>query len=321
MIAGMKKAAIGIDIGGTNIKLGLVDEKGRILLRDTFRTKDSSTRDGLIDKLASHIRALSDEARHRGLKLQGVGIGAPGPIDVERGFVYFFPNIPGWKNTPLKALLEKRIRMAVFVENDANAMALGEFRFGAGKGVKDMVALTLGTGLGGGLVVNGRLYHGPHFSAAEVGHMIVDPKGPLCGCGNRGCIETFVGNGYFVAEVRRELKRRPRTALTSLLKGGQELTPKLVQDAAFKGDAFCKAQWARTGDRLGSFLAGLVNLLNPEKIVIGGGLAQSGPLLFGPVRAAIKKKAFPIASRFVKVVPAQLGPEAGLVGAAALALS
>ena len=321
MIAGMKKAAIGIDIGGTNIKLGLVDETGRIVLRDTFRTKDSSSRNDLIGKLVSHILALSDEAKHRKLKLSGVGIGVPGPVDVERGFIHFFPNIPGWKNTPLKTILQRKLKLPVFIDNDANVMTLGECCFGAGKGATNMIALTLGTGLGGGLVIDGKLFHGPFFSAAEVGHMIVDPAGPLCGCGNRGCIETFVGNGYFIAEVRRALKAGQKTSLRSRLKEGLELSPKLVQDEAFAGDAFCRAQWARTGERLGSVLAGLVNLLNPEKIVIGGGLSLSGSLLFGPVRKAVKKNAFPIASGFVKVVPAKLGSEAGLVGAAALAFS
>jgi len=323
----MKRAAIGIDIGGTNVKLGLVDERGRVLLRDTFRTEHARSRTEMLDKLASHIAVLAAEARTRGLRLSGVGIGAPGPIDVERGYVYFFPNIPGWKDTPLKKILEKRLRLPVFVDNDANAMALGESLFGAGRpsagsgrAARNIIFLTLGTGVGGGLVIGGKLFHGSTFSAAEIGHMVVDPAGPLCACGNRGCIEAFVGNGYFVREVRSRLQKE-KSILRRWVKEGKELTPKLVQEAAKQGDAFSKAQWKRTGERLGTFLAGLANLLNPERIVLGGGIALGGELVLAPVRAALKKKAFPIASRFVKVVPAVLGNDAGLVGAAALALS
>ena len=316
----MKRASIGIDIGGTNVKLGLVDERGRVLLHDNFLTRHARSREEMFDKLSAHVGVLAAEARSRRLRLAGVGIGAPGPIDVERGFVYFFPNIPGWKDTPLKNILQKRLRLPVFVDNDANAMALGESLFGAGRGAKNVVALTLGTGIGGGLILDGKLFHGATFSAAELGHMVVDPQGPLCACGNRGCIEAFVGNGYFVREVRAQLKGK-KSILKRWIKEGKELSPKLVQEAARQGDAFSKAQWKRTGDRLGTFLAGMVNLLNPDLIVIGGGIALGGELVLGPIRAALKKKAFPIASRFVKVVPAVLGNDAGLVGAAALVLS
>ncbi len=313
------RAAIGIDIGGTNIKLGLVDERGRVLLRDTFPTGSASSKQALFGKLIEHIQEFRLQARRLKLKLTGVGIGAPGPIDVERGFVYFFPNIPGWKNTPLKKILERKLKMPVFVDNDANAMAYGEFCFGAGRGAKNLLALTLGTGVGGGIVIGGKLFHGSTFSAAELGHMSVDPAGPLCACGNRGCIETFIGNGYFVKEVRAALAAGQKSLLNRWIRQDRrELTPKLVQEAAREGDAYSRAQWQKTGSRLGVFLAGLVNLLNPERIVIGGGIALGGDLVLAPARAALKKKAFPIASRFVKVVPAVLGNDAGLVGAAAL---
>ena len=317
----MTEVAIGVDIGGTSVKLGLVTEKGKVLLRDAFLTSDHPIRQKLLDGLVSHIEILKKEVRRRGLKLSGVGIGAPGPVDVERGFVYFFPNIPGWKNTPLKKILEKKIKFPVFVDNDANAMAWGEFCFGAGKGVKNMIALTLGTGVGGGIVMNGKLFHGPHFSAAEIGHMVVDPSGPLCGCGNRGCVETFVGNGYFVKDVRERLACGGKSILNEWIsKERRELTPKLVQEAARRGDRFSQGQWKKTGEYLGTALAGLVNVLNPERIILGGGMAQIGAPIFGPVSAAIKKKAFPIAAQFVRVVPALLGPDAGLIGAAALRL-
>ena len=316
----MKRAAIGVDIGGTNVKLGLVDEKGKVLLRGTFLTKSAPSKKALLIKLAEHIRSFQAEAERRKLRLAGVGIGAPGPIDVTRGFVYSFPNIRGWENVPFKKLLQQKIQIPVVVDNDANAMAWGEYCFGAGKGARNIIALTLGTGIGGGIVLDGKLFHGPHFSAAEFGHMVVDVNGLLCGCGNRGCIETFVGNGYFVKDVQEHLDAGGHSLLREwTLRQHKELTPKLVQEAARQGDKLAIGQWKKTGAYLGTWLAGLANVFGPERIILGGGVAQAGALLLDPVRETLKKKAFPIASRFVKVLPALLGPDAGLIGAAALA--
>ena len=317
----MKKAAIGVDIGGTSVKLGLVDARGKILVHDSFATKGISGRTAFLGVLSVRILALAAAARKRGLKVAGVGIGAPGPIDVERGFVYSFPNIPGWENTPFKKLLEKKLKMKVFVDNDANVMAMAEFYFGAGKGSKNMVALTLGTGVGGGLVVDGKLFHGSTFSAAEIGHFSINEDGPLCACGNRGCIETYVGNGYIVKEIRRRLAAGQKSLLSRWLKEGRELTPKLTKEAAAAGDVFSRKIWEETGGHLGTALAGLVNILNPDRIVLGGGVAQEAGILFAAVRRTIAKKAFPIAARSAKVMPAKLGAEAGLVGAAALVLA
>lgn len=314
-----QKAFIGVDIGGTSVRLGVVNSSGRILARESFLTTSALGRTAFLDVLSGHISDLKKEAAKRGLRVAGVGIGAPGPIDVERGFVYSFPNIPGWKNTPLKAILEKRLKMTVRVDNDANAMALGECRFGAGKGARYLIALTLGTGVGGGLVIGGKLFHGSTFSAAEIGHIIVDPGGVRCGCGNHGCIETFVGSRYFVERARRMLKGG-KSLLKQWVREGAELAPPLVAKAARSGDRLSKELWNETGDRLGTMLAGLCNVLNPERVVIGGGIAQNGGLLFGPLKRALRKKAFPIAARSAKVVSARLGVDAGLIGAAALAM-
>ena len=316
----MKKAAIGIDIGGSSVKLGIVSPQGRILAKEFFLTASAKNREAMLDVLASHIFDLKQTAKKKGLSLTGVGIGAPGPVDVERGFIYFFPNIAGWKNTPLKACLEKRVKLPVFVDNDASVMALAEFRFGAGRGTKNMIGLTLGTGVGGGIVMDGKLFHGYRYSAAEIGHMVLNENGPLCGCGSRGCIETYIGSGYFVKEVQKRLKAGRKSILKSWIAGGRKtLSPFLVGQAARAGDAFAREVWEDTGEHLGTLLAGLVNVLNPERIILGGGIAQNRKFLFGPVTRTLKKKAFPIAGHSVKVVPAALGVDAGLIGAAALA--
>ena len=314
----MKKYSIGVDIGGTNVKLGLVTPSGKVLLRRHFLTKEPRDKTAFLDALARHIHELVAEGEKRKIVVTGVGIGAPGPIDVKKGFVYFFPNIPGWKNTPLKDILEKKLRLPVRVDNDANVMALAEFLFGAGKGAADLIALTLGTGIGGGLVIGGKLFHGPAYSAAEIGHLIINEKGPLCACGDRGCVEAYVGNGYFTREVKKRLNGGAKSVLMKWIRAGSELTPLLVAQAAKRGDRFSKEVWNETGEHLGTALAGLVNILNPQKIILGGGIAQNGNVLFRPVIRTIRKKAFPIAARSVKVIPAKLGVDAGLVGAAAL---
>ncbi len=316
----MGKTAIGVDIGGTSVKLGVVSINGKVLERSMFMTSGFKGRDKLLNALVIHINRLIDAARRKKHAVIGVGIGVPGPIDVERGFVYFFPNIPGWKNTPLKTVLEKRLRMPVWIDNDASVMALAEFRYGAGRGINNMIALTLGTGVGGGIVIGGKLFHGPAYSAAEIGHMVLNENGPHCGCGSRGCIETYVGNGYFVKETRRRLKHGSKSVLKKWVQiDGKELTPLLVRQAADAGDRMARQLWEETGMHLGTALTGLVNVLNPQRIILGGGISQKNKYLFSATIRTLKKKAFPIAGRSVKVVPAALGVDAGLIGAAALA--
>ncbi len=316
----MKTAAIGVDIGGTSVKLGLVDSRGKVLSRASFLTRNARGRKKFLRILGDHVASLAEEAARRKLKVAGVGVGAPGPIDVERGFVYSLTNIRGWKNTPLKKILEKGLKLPVFVDNDANAMALAEARFGAGRGARHGIFLTLGTGVGGGIVLDGKLFHGPHYSAAEIGHSVINEDGPRCACGSRGCIETYVGSGHFIKEIKKRLASGTKSVLNRrFMKDRLVLTPKLVAEAARRGDVLSKRMWEEAGAHLGTALAGLVNILNPERIVIGGGLAQEWRLFFGPLKAALKKKAFPIAARSVKVLPAILGVDAGLVGAAALA--
>ncbi|OIO38585.1 MAG: hypothetical protein AUJ72_02365 [Candidatus Omnitrophica bacterium CG1_02_46_14] len=314
----MKKIAIGIDIGGTNVKLGLVSPQGRILERMVFFTASVHGREAMLDLLVCHIRDLTQIAKKKHAKIMGLGIGAPGPIDVERGFVYFFPNISGWKNTRLKSMLEKRLKLKVSIDNDANVMALAEVRFGAGKGFRNVIALTLGTGIGGGLVIDGKLFHGSVYSAAEIGHIVINENGILCGCGSHGCVETYVGNDYLIKEVKRRLMTGRKSLLNSWIQEGKKLTPLLVRQAAERKDTFSIEVWKKTGEHLGTALAGLVNTLNPELIILGGGVAQKNRFLFKSTAETIKKKAFPIAARSVRVVPATLGVDAGLIGAAAL---
>ncbi len=314
-------SAIGIDIGGTNIKLGLVSARGRMLHREHLATRDFPGRFAMLNELVRRIASLRITATRKNFRVTGVGIGAPGPINVEKGSVYFLPNIRGWKNVALRSVLRRRLGIPVFVDNDANAMAFGEFLFGAGRGAKSLIGLTLGTGVGGGIVLDGKLFHGHAYSAAEVGHVTINENGPRCACGSRGCVETYVGNRYFILEVLRRLKKARRGLLYRWVVSGARLTPELVEKAARKGDALSRQMWKETGEHLGTALAGLVNVLNPERIVVGGGVAKAGAFIFRPLQKTLQKKAFPIAVASVRVLPATLGTDAGVIGAAALALA
>ncbi len=306
-----KKLTLAIDVGGTNIKLALVDRRGKIKSKKVFPTYKHHKK-GLIIDLLFYIENLLLELKLKKNDLSGVGIGLPGIVDTSRGLVHSLTNIAGFKNVPLKNILEKKLLWPVFIDNDSNLMALGEYRFGAGQGSRNIVCLTLGTGVGGGLIINGKLYRGSYFSAGELGHIPLSETGLRCNCGGWGCLETYLGNTYLVKEAQDKIDNR-RTVLSKV-----NLTPEKITLAAKKGDKLAIEIWEKAGERLGTALVGIVNLLNPEKIIIGGGLAQAGRFLFNPIRKTIKQRAMYFPAKKVKILKAQLGENAGLIGAAVL---
>ncbi|MFA5149026.1 MAG: ROK family protein [Candidatus Omnitrophota bacterium] len=302
----MAKFAIGIDLGGTYTKLALVSSSGKILRRARLSTQDHVSRDSLLGAIASEIGVLMKKARLTRRQVKGVGIGVPGLVDFSRGVVYDLTNVRGWKNTPVKRLLENKLKIPVLADNDVNVMALGECKFGAGKGARNAVCITLGTGVGGGIIIDGGIYRGSTFSAGEVGHMPLKEEGLSCNCGGYGCLERYVGNRHISEEFRS-------------IKGGDSLlSPESISIAARKGDKASIELWDRVGKRIGTTLAGIVNLLNPEKIIIGGGVAGAGELIFGPIRKTVKRRAMPVPGRAVRILKAKLGNDAGVIGAAAL---
>lgn len=302
----MAKFAIGIDLGGTYTKLALVSSSGKILQRARLSTQEHASRDSLLRAIASEIDVLLRKARLTRRQVKGVGIGVPGLVDFSRGIVYGLTNVRGWRNTPVKRILEKKLKIPVLADNDVNVMALGECRFGAGKGARNAVCITLGTGVGGGIIIDGGIYRGSTFSAGEAGHMPLKEEGLSCNCGGYGCLERYVGNRYISEEFRS-------------MKGGASLvSPESISIAARKGDKAAIELWDRVGKRIGTTLAGIVNLLNPEKIIIGGGVAEAGELLFGPIRKTVKRRAMPVPGGAVRILKAKLGNDAGVIGAAAL---
>lgn len=303
--------AVGVDIGGTKLLAGLVGPEGAVLARRRLRTPPEGGA-AVAAAVVEVVRALWQEAGSGPLP---VGVGAAGLIDLD-GTVRYSPNIPGWDGTPLRAELTAALGVDVYVDNDANVAAWGEFRAGAGRHEGSLLMLTVGTGIGGGLVQRGALLRGREGLAAEFGHMIVHEGGPTCACGNHGCLEALAG-GRAIARVAREgLARGEESALATLA----ALSGKDVTRAAEGGDAFAHRVLEECGFWLGVGIASLVNALDPALVVVGGGAMQAGELLLAPARAAYAARVLGDAHRTAPlVVPATLGDDAGMVGAALLA--
>jgi len=315
------KNAIGIDLGGTNIKGGLVNEEGRILAQMEVPTMAHEGPDAVCSRIARMVPDL--RAKAQGGAMLGVGIGAPGPLNPNKGTIYMMPNLPAWENYPLKDKIEDKVRLPVVVENDANCAALAEAWHGAGQGVRTAILLTLGTGIGGGVLIDGRLVNGTHMSAGEVGHIVINFNGPKCGCGNHGCLEAFCGSAGIVNRAWEQLEKPGTVSILRDRIGTDKLalTPQLISEAAEKGDGVALSVLRETGRLLGVGLVSLANIFAPEVVILGGGVARAGDVLFAAAREEVKRHALPPANEYVKIVPAALGNNAGVIGAAALLLS
>ncbi len=307
------KKAIGIDLGGTYIKYGLVTQSGDIIKKGMISTMaESGDRNVVIEQISIAIKSVWDN------NIAGIGIGTPGIVD-NRGNVYEAPNLPEWDNFNLKEIFEKKFNKNVIVENDANSIVWGEYLFGAGRGANTIVCLTLGTGLGGGVIIDGKLFRGAIYSAAEIGHMPINYNGRKCGCGSIGCIETYVGKKYIVQSLIRKIKKGKKTIIKKMVGGDlSKITPKIISDAYQKGDKLAEEIWIEMATALGAFLAGIVNLLNPDRIILAGGIAQAGNIIFSTVEKTIQERAMNILAKSVKVIPARLGVDAGIISGASL---
>lgn len=321
------KYAVGVDLGGTNIVTILMNEKGKIIARDKRATEGFKGKDYVINRMAEGINAVINPTtkalagRHESLvirkKIVGIGIGTPGLVNLEKGIVYEAPNIPGWDNVPLTSIYKKRFGFPVFIENDANSAALGEWWIGAGKGSKYMLCLTLGTGIGGGIIIDGKVYHGANGYAGELGHISLSFGGPKCGCGNVGCLEAYAPAIGIIRRTKEALKKNKKSLIYKLIGGNlSKVTPAIVTQAARKGDKLAKKIWDDTGFYLGSAIANYANIFNPEVVVLTGGLTGAGNLLFKPMWKTVRKRAFDNAVKHLKIVTGKIPDDAGAVGAA-----
>ena len=309
-----KKYRVGIDIGGTNVKIALVDDKGHIAYSNSVPTRAEMGYEYTITNIKNVIYTSLKETDVPKDEVGGIGIGGPGQIDSEKGIVRCFPNIPGWINVPLAEILENEFKIPARVDNDVRVATLGEYHYGAGKGCNNLICITVGTGIGSGMIINGQLVRGASMSAGELGHIILQSHGgPICGCGNTGCLEAFA-SGPAVVQMAYEYIMGGKSTKFKELAVNSPITPQIVYEAAQLGDAVSKTIFEIVGNWIGIALANVVNLINPEIIIIGGGVAQAGDILLDPVRETINKRALKIAADAVKVVPAQLGESAGVVG-------
>jgi len=310
--------AIGVDIGGTKVAAGVVDDDGNVLARARRRTP-SRDPEHLVDVVVEIVRQLRSEH-----DATAIGVGAAGYIDADRSTVLFSPNLPAWRNTPLRAEITERLGTDVVIENDANAAAWGEFRFGAGEQQPDVVVVTVGTGIGCGLVIGGRLYRGHFGIGGEPGHMRVVPGGRQCGCGNLGCWEQYASGTALVRAAREVATERRDDARRLLQMAGDVdgIDGTVVMRAAQEGDPAALDCFDEIGRWLGQGLADIAALLDPGRFVVGGGVADAGELLLKPARdtfaVSLTGRGYrPVAD----VVPAKLGADAGVIGAADLARS
>ncbi|MFH1800145.1 MAG: ROK family protein [Candidatus Omnitrophota bacterium] len=312
------KYAVGIDIGGTKISLVLGTEKGKILARHEIKTGVRAKTKACVKELASNLRTLILHSCVSPKKILGIGVGCPGPVDSSKGALPRSPNLPGWKGIPLRSILQKATGLPVFLANDANAAALGEQLLGAGKRTQDLIYITVSTGIGGGIVMNGELHEGAGCVAGEVGHMSVVPEGRRCGCGKRGCLEAYASGTAIVNDVRERMTSK-NTVLWKFLRGNKRVGAKQVGRAACEGDKLAIESYRKAGYYLGIGIANLLNILNPQKVVIGGGVLKSAPKIFwkAMIKSA-KQHAWPEAFRTVRIVPSQLKRHVGDHGALAL---
>jgi glucokinase len=309
---------VGVDLGGTNIRAALVDRAGQIV--------QEARRPSLADQPPAATLANIREAAHAVMEAQGVapravvgiGIGLPGIMDSETGVCFWSPNFPQWQDVAIPPAVGEPLGLATFILNDAKCAALGELQFGAGRGARNMVMITLGTGIGGAFVVDGRLLIGPNGSIGEVGHQTIDPAGPRCGCGNFGCWEQLCARDAIVERALRQIQRGRETVLGSGRE--EEVTPARIASAAAAGDAVARDVMEETGFYVGVGVANLINMLNPEVFVIGGGIAQAGRVLFDPLERTVRARAVALQARTAQIVPAELGDNAGVMGAVVFAL-
>jgi len=312
----VKKYSIGIDIGGTNITVALVTKKGKIVRKDKFPTRPKEGKTKTVNRVLKALDGIMKRLQSN--SIEGIGIGVAGDIDQKRGIVRFSPNL-FWKNVPIVRLIKKKFNLRVVVDNDANAAAWGAYILEAGRKAKNLLCVTLGTGVGGGLILNGKIYHGASGSAGEIGHMTLNAQGERCRCGNYGCLETYIGSSYIVKKAVTEIRKGEKSLIKKMVGGNlKSVTSETIQVAALKGDKLARRIWKEAGEYLGIALSGVINLLNPEVIVFGGGMAKAGELIFKPMKAEIGKRTFRTPFEKVKFACTKFGEDLGVIGAALL---
>jgi glucokinase len=308
---------IAVDLGGTKIEAALITSSGKILGRERTATEANKGKEHVLKQLFGSIDNLLEHSRTKITETAGICIGAPGPVDMNQGILSNPPHLPGWGSVALRSIIANRFSVDSYLINDAKAAAVGEHIFGAGKGVDNMICITLGTGIGGGLITNGRLYTGAFGGAGEIGHMTIDINGPKCNCGNLGCWELFASGTAMEKETAIRLSLGEKSSLQQLFSTGERITASQIAEAARRDDPLAQNIIAWSATHIGIGLTNLVNILNPQMIVIGGGLSKIGPMLLDPAITLVKQRASKLLADAVTIVPSMLGDDIAVMGAAA----
>ena len=315
------ETVIGVDLGGSAVRAGIVTREGRLRNFKQIEIPKGRRKDLVLTRITGSVRELIDREDKRGNKVVAVGIGSPGIIKLDKGIVVTSPNFPGWRDVPLRSLIERAINLPVSLDNDANAAAFGEKWRGAGRKVNSLICLTMGTGIGGGIILDGNLWHGAHGMCGEIGHMTVDPNGPRCNCGNYGCLEAYSSATGMVRGATEAIKEGKRTILKRLSGGdSRKITAKMIYDAATQGDRLSINILKEAGSSLGIAIISLINILNPEMIVLTGAVTGAWDFFMPAAFEEIEKRAYSRVMMRTKIVRGKLPGSAGVVGAAGLAL-
>jgi glucokinase len=320
-----KKWVVGVDLGGTNIVVGVLPidgGNGDVLGLRTVSTDAQRGAKFVVDRIVGLINDSMEQviAAHGGDRddFAGVGIGSPGPLDRSTGTVLNTPNL-GWRNFPLRDLISNGVGLPATLDNDANCATYGEWWLGAGRDVDTLVGLTLGTGIGGGIVLNGQIFHGASDAAGEIGHMTIEANGRKCKCGNYGCLEAYASGPAIALRAQEGLEAGVESLLPALVNGRlEDITAATVYEAVVLGDPYANEVMRETAKILGAGVANMINVLNPEMVVIAGGVTRAGEHLFVPLQAEVRKRAFKSAQEACEIVSAQLPGTAGVVGAVAV---
>ena len=313
-----KDKYIGIDLGGTKILTAVADDNGEIIARVKLATETELGQERIKKNIFKSIYKVLEKTDIKIEKIKSIGIGSPGPLNVEKGIIYESANLP-IKNMEIVELIEEETGINTYLQNDANTAALGEKVFGAGKEADDLLYITISTGVGGGIIINGKIYYGHTGNAGEIGHMTVDPTGPKCGCGNYGCLESF-SSGTAIKNMAKKAVENDESTLIKKLAKDQKLSAKLVAKAAAKGDQKALDIFAKAGYYLGIGIANLVNIFNPEMIILGGGVLKAKEYFLDRTKEEFKKRALKAPADIVKIKEAVLEDEIGVKGAIALAM-
>lgn len=318
-----KQYIIGVDLGGTKIFAGAVSRDGaRTSGMRSIATQPELGADGVVDRMVGLVEGvILDTIQDTGATRKdfvGIGVGAPGPLDRKNGMVVVAPNL-GWRDFPLRDRISSRLNLPATLDNDANCATVGEFWLGAARGARNVIGITIGTGIGGGLILNGELYHGSSDVAGEIGHTTIDVNGRHCKCGNYGCLEAYASGPAIATRAREALAREDNASMMTRMVEGQleRITAELVYDAAKKGDGLANEIVRDTARYLGAGIATLLNVINPDVVVVAGGVTRAGEALFGPLNTEVRRRAFKPAVQAVRIVPAELPGTAGVIGAVA----